>query len=63
MYVLSHNLDRSSELIERAPKIQENLDSFYDDNIELFRGRDVNKTHFEKRVEMYSSFLDTQLTD
>jgi hypothetical protein len=61
MYAFSQHLAQSSEILHRREAIQEGLETFYDENSDLFKGRDVNKSHFEARVEKYSTFFAEQL--
>lgn len=61
MYVISDLLDKETILISKKDEINKSITAFYEENYNLFEGRNTNMNQFNKRIELFSNFFNTFL--
>jgi hypothetical protein len=57
MFVASRYVDSHSKLVERSQLIRDSLESFYEDNYDIFEGRNVNPNELQKREDKYAELI------
>jgi len=62
MYVLSNYVDKPDKLISKQVTIRGAIKSFYENNYEIFEGRNVNPSMLEARDTALRTFFDSFLT-
>lgn len=58
MQVLSGLLDKREILLDKKDEIVRKTEQFHKDNIELFKGRDTNKTKVSERIKLLKEFFN-----
>jgi hypothetical protein len=61
MFVLSKNLDKVSELVERKERVRTMIIPFYQNHYEVFEGRNVNPSIVLQREKAFQSLFDLAL--
>jgi hypothetical protein len=57
MFVLSEMLPRRDVLIAKSARIQSDIEKMYQENYDVFEGRNVNPSALQKREEQYRGFF------